>query len=116
MNYSLPLKASPTGRYLQDQDGNPFLIHGDTPWALMVELSASEVITYLDDRQAKGFNAVIVELIYFVQSLHQAYNVYQQQPFTPSGNFLAPNEAYFAHCDWVISACRDRGMVAFLWL
>src|SRR5438045_9594154 len=47
-----PLKIGPTGRYLVDRDGRPFLIVGDSPQALVVNLSPAQANPFLADRQA----------------------------------------------------------------
>src|SRR5205823_1250386 len=37
-----PLKVGPTGRYLVDRDGRPFLIVGDSPQALIARVSEKQ--------------------------------------------------------------------------
>jgi hypothetical protein len=56
-----PLVVSSSGRYLQDQTGKPFRVHGDTAWGLINELDLAGVRFYLDDRKAKGVNALIMQ-------------------------------------------------------
>ncbi len=53
----------PTGRYLVDQNGIPFLGKGDSGWALITTLGLGDAETYLADREAHGFNMVLVEAI-----------------------------------------------------
>ena len=60
---ALPLKVSENRRYLVDQKGHPFLIHGDTAWSLITAVTKEEAVRYLDDRRDKGFDAIIVNLI-----------------------------------------------------
>jgi hypothetical protein len=45
----LPLKISDNGRYLVDQKGNPFLVVGDSPWSLIVQLDDRDRETYADN-------------------------------------------------------------------
>ena len=59
----LLLKLSNDGRYLVDQKGGPFLVVGDSPWSLIVQLNAKDRETYLQDRQKKGFSSLIVNLL-----------------------------------------------------
>jgi hypothetical protein len=54
-----PLAVSSNGRYLQQADGTPFLIHGDTPWSLMVQFSDASGVAYIEDTAAKGFTAIL---------------------------------------------------------
>src|SRR4051812_43614661 len=58
-----PVKISADRRRLIDADGRPFLIQGDTAWSLIANLQFDEAVRYLDDRHAKGFNTIIVNLI-----------------------------------------------------
>src|ERR1700760_627394 len=44
-----PLRASRTGRYLVDHDGRPFLIVGDSPQALLVNLSVAQAGRFFAD-------------------------------------------------------------------
>ena len=60
---NLLLKVSKNGRYLVDQRGNPFLVVGDSPWSLIVQLDEKDRETYLEDRQKRGFNSLIVNLL-----------------------------------------------------
>ena len=45
-----PLKVSANGRYLVDQNDHPFLITGDSPQALTVNLSEAEADAFFADR------------------------------------------------------------------
>ena len=58
-----PQKVSANGRYLVDQNNGPFLIVGDSPQALIGDLSEATAANYLADRQAHGFNAVWINLL-----------------------------------------------------
>ena len=62
-NSNLLLKVSDNGRYLVDQRGVPFLVVGDSPWSLIVQLDEKDRETYLEDRQKRGFNSIIVNLL-----------------------------------------------------
>ncbi len=58
-----PLKIGPTHRTLVERGSKPFIIHGDSAWSLITALSEEEVELDLANRAAKGFNALIVNLI-----------------------------------------------------
>jgi hypothetical protein len=58
-----PLRINASGKYLIDKSGAPFPIIGDTAWSLAGQLGPTDVITYLNDRQAKGFNTIEVNAI-----------------------------------------------------
>jgi hypothetical protein len=114
-----PLKVAPGARYLQDQDGIPFLINADSPWSLAVALTKEEAELYLEDRRQKGFNALIVELIEHKfggvdNRFGSPRNRYGHGPFLIAGDFSTPNEDYFSHADWIIDRAADKGMLVLL--
>ena len=53
-------RMSPGGRSLVHADGTPALLVADTAWALPWRATADQVRSYARDRQAKGFNAVLL--------------------------------------------------------
>jgi hypothetical protein len=110
---AFPLAIGPTGRYLIDRRGVPFLIHGDTPWSLTHNLTFEEAVRYMETRRAQGFNTLFV-------STPDAYDPdgnktyspdrYGQQPFV-GGDLGQPNEAYWAHVDRVFKAAEKLGFL-----
>ena len=58
-----PLKVSANGRYLIDQHSTPFLLAGDSPQALMVNLTEQDAELFFASRVANGFNAVWINLL-----------------------------------------------------
>jgi hypothetical protein len=58
-----PLKVSANRRYLIDQKNVPFLITGDAPQALTVNVSESDADIYFANRASHGFNALWVNLL-----------------------------------------------------
>src|SRR5688572_27277011 len=109
-----PLRVGPTQRYLVDALGQPFLLHADTPWSLMVALSTNEVETYLETRRTQGFNAIIVNLIEHEfggvdNSFGAPKNRNGDGPFLTPQDFATPNEAYFKQADWVIERAANKG-------
>ena len=49
-----PLKLSANRRFLTDAQGQPLLVHGDTPWSLFSALDEVAVERYLADRASKA--------------------------------------------------------------
>jgi len=109
-----PLRVEAGKRYLVDAQGQPFLVHGDSPWLLITNLTREQVVQYLDDRQAKGFNTLLVELIERHHSVNQPANFYGDFPFTAGNEFSPAVEAYFSHAEYVIAEARQRGMLVLL--
>ena len=50
-------------RYFVDQTGRAILVRGDSPWAMMTDLSPRQARHYLDNRKKYGVNALIVSLV-----------------------------------------------------
>ncbi len=109
-----PLKVSANNRYLVDQNDTPYLMQGDAAWSLIVAAKDSEVEEYLRNRQQKGFNAVMVELIEHRFSDHPPLNLDGEAPFAIPGDFTTPSERYFAHADWVIKKAGGYGIQVLL--
>jgi hypothetical protein len=115
----VPLKVGPHGHYLVDRHNVPFLIQGDSPWSLIVALTNDEVEQYLQARKKQGFNAILVNLIehHFPGADNKKgapFNREGEGPFKVPGDFTTPNEAYFAHADWVLRRAGELGFFVFL--
>jgi hypothetical protein len=113
-NPAFPLKLSADQRYLVDQRGKPFLIVGDSPWSLIVEPTQAQVDKYLDDRQAKGFNVLLVNLIEHKFSTLPPMRRDGTAPFTTPGDFGTPNDAYFEYVEVVLRKALEREIVLLL--
>jgi len=110
-----PLKVSQDGRYLVDREGRPFFVHGDTPWSLTHNLTYEEAVRYMENRRAKGFNALIL-------SIPDAYapdgkypdlpDRYGNRPFVDR-DVSRPNEPYWKHVDRVLAQSEELGFLAF---
>ncbi|MFB3923236.1 MAG: glycoside hydrolase family 140 protein [Terriglobia bacterium] len=109
-----PLTIAPNRRTLVDQNQLPVLIQGDAAWSLIVGLNASEVERYLRDRQQKGFNTLMVNLIEHKFCKNPPKNAAGEVPFTTPGDFTTPNQKYFAYADWVIKKAGEYGIQVLL--
>lgn len=113
-NAAFPLHVAPGSRYLADAAGTPFLMQGDSPWSLMVQLTREQVDQYLDDRRARGFNTLLTSLIEHYFANNPPKNAYGDAPFLTPGDFSTPNERYFAHVDWVLQRAKAKGFLVLL--
>jgi hypothetical protein len=109
-----PLSIRPGERYLVDAVGRPFLIQGDAAWSLIAQLTREATELYLDDRRARGFNTLLVNLIESKFATNAPANAYGQPPFVKPGEYDAPNEAYFRHADWVLRRAAAKGFLVLL--
>ena len=117
---SLPLKASSDHRYLVGQNNVPFLLLGDSPQSMLINLSLSQMATYMADRHSYKFNAILVMAL--CDSYTAGYSngaTYDGiAPFTsgssPSDYDLAtPNPTYFARLDGLVSLAASYDLVVF---
>jgi hypothetical protein len=111
-----PLKVGPTGRYLVDQNSTPFLINGDSPQSLIVNLSETDAAAFLADRAAAGFNAVWINLLCNTATGGRPDGSTPDGivPFTTPGDLSTPNPAYFARADDMIHLAAQNGLTVFL--
>jgi Protein of unknown function (DUF4038)/Putative collagen-binding domain of a collagenase len=110
---SFPLKVSANGHYLTTQDGTPFLVVGDTVWLLPTQGNNQDIDDFLANRAAKGFNAVLVQLIDTYFSDNSPNNIDGVPPFTTFGDFSTYNPAYFNRVDYLIDQAANYGIVVF---
>ena len=117
-----PLKSSANGRFLVDQNNTPTLITGDSPHALMVNLSEADAVTFLADREAYGFNTVTIYLLCGAATggRTNCSTIDGMLPFTntlpskSSYDLSTPNEAYFAHVDRIVNLAAQEGLQVML--
>lgn len=113
-NAVFPVSSMAGQRYLKDATGQPFFIHGDTAWSLIAQLTREKVEKYLNDRQKRGFNAILANLLEHHFTSYPQANAYRQQSFLKPGDFTTPNEDYFSHADWVLRQAAQRDILVLL--
>jgi hypothetical protein len=113
---AFPLKAAEGGRYLVDQKGAPFLIAGESPQALMVNLSEDDAGLFFANRHSHGFNAVWINLLCRKGTGGRADGSTYDGilPFKTADDFTTPNEDYFARCDRMIRLAAKHGLLVIL--
>jgi hypothetical protein len=131
---TFPLKVSTNGRYLVDGSNKPFRIQGEAAWSLISNLTYAEAEKYLSNRQAKGFNTVLVELIEHKYAQGGKGANFSGAPTNREGalpfktregggtydgewgtaDFSTPNEAYFAFADSIIDLAAKKGILVDL--
>ncbi|PWT87108.1 MAG: hypothetical protein C5B58_00265, partial [Acidobacteria bacterium] len=99
-----PVKIGPTGRYLVDRNGKPFLIAGESPQGMMVNCSEQDAELFFKNRQSHGFNTAWINLICakYTGGRDDASTFDGIKPFKAAEDFSQPNEDYFARCDRII--------------
>jgi hypothetical protein len=102
------LRVTPNRRYLQYDDGRPFLYLGDTAWELFHRLNREEATHYLTNRSEKGFTVIQAVVLAQLGGL-TVPNPYGDLPLT-DGDPARPNEAYFQHVDFIVKKAEELGM------
>jgi Protein of unknown function (DUF4038) len=100
------------GNQLLDADGQRVLINGEAAWALAVALRPEDARVYFDDRQRRGFNAVIFTIV--DHHTDTEVNALGQAPFVGWQAFRKPNELYFRHVDWLVDEAARHGIAVFM--
>jgi hypothetical protein len=111
-----PLRVGPNGRYLVDASGRPFLVAGDAPQSLIVNLSEADAELYFADRQSHGFNTVWINLLCAVYTGGRSDGATYDgiAPFTTPGDLSTPNEEYFRRADDMIRLAAKYGLNVLL--
>ena len=111
-----PLRIGPGARYLVDRDGRPFLIVGDSPQSLIVNLSVKQADRFFANRQAAGFNSMWINLLCDQYTAGRADGTTYDgiAPFTKAGDLSTPNPAYFARADEMVRLAARHHLVVFL--
>ena len=92
------------------------MITGDSPQALIGNLTESDAEFYFATRRAQGFNTVWINLLCnnYTACRDDGSTWDGVPPFTTPGDFSTPNEAYFAHVDRVLRLAGAYGLVVLL--
>ncbi|NOJ43708.1 apiosidase-like domain-containing protein [Bradyrhizobium australiense] len=109
-----PLHPVEEQRYLVDAAGQAFLIVGDSAWSLLTQLTTEDAELYLSDRQAKGFNTLLINLLEHKFADGAPRNVYGDGPFKQDGDFSTPNDRYFDHAERILRDAAQKGFLVLL--
>jgi Protein of unknown function (DUF4038)/Putative collagen-binding domain of a collagenase len=117
-----PVKKSANSRYLVDQNNIPFLIVGDSPQALIVNLTEAEASAFFADRAALGFNTMWINLLCatYTGGRTNASTIDGILPFSTnivassSYDLTKTNEAYFARVDHMLNLAAQNGIQVLL--
>ena len=114
--YRYVTDVSANGRYFVDQNADPILIRGESPWLMFTALSLSEMETYLENRASYGCNLALVSMIGSAIGGGAANGATFDGvlPFT-GGDPTVFNETYWARMDACIAKARDVGIVLMIY-
>jgi Protein of unknown function (DUF4038)/Putative collagen-binding domain of a collagenase len=111
-----PLKPTANGRYLVDQNDVPFMIVGDSPQALIGNLSISDAAWYMKNRARYGINTLWINLLCNQGTACNADGTTFDgiAPFKVAGDLSTPNPAYFQRVDDMIALAAANDMLVLL--
>ena len=104
--------VSADGRYFVQKDGTPFLYLSDTAEELIHSLNREQVGSYLENRRQKGFTVVLAAILSEIQGVRTP-NANGDRPFIDDDP-TRPNEAFFAHLDYIVAKAAEKGIVMAL--
>ena len=102
------LKVSDNKRFLVTAGGEPFFWLGDTAWELFHRLNREDAEKYLKNRAERRFTVVQAVVLAELDGLNDP-NAYGERPLI-GNDPLNPNEAYFAHVDWIVKRANALGI------
>jgi Protein of unknown function (DUF4038)/Putative collagen-binding domain of a collagenase len=113
---AFPAGVSANHRYLVDQNALPYMVNGDSPHSLFVNLTETQADTYFADRQAHGFNAAWIQILCdgYTGGRPDGSTYDGIMPFTTPDDFSTPNPAYFARIDDMVTLAGNHGITVFL--
>ena len=113
-------RMSPGGRNLVHADGRPAILAGDTAWALPFRATEEQVRVYAADRQAKGFNAVLLMSVQPDMHARGPRDRTADEGFDmgfedlQDGHLNRLNPAYFQYLDRLLAILVDHEIVPVL--
>lgn len=114
-----PLQANASGQLMtldstrkfliNSNTGKPVFITGEDAFSLQSQLSDGDIQFYLNDRGARGFNAVWVAMVDNFYSNHPPHDFYGNPAFN-GADFTNENPAYWARVDQTLTWAAAQGI------
>ncbi|MBD3273708.1 MAG: DUF4038 domain-containing protein, partial [Candidatus Marinimicrobia bacterium] len=111
------LRMSPGRRTVVHADGTPFLMIGDTPWALPYRGTEESVTTYAQNRRERGFNSALLMSVQPDRKVKGPRDRTAEGGFgvafedLPDGHLNQLNPGYFKTLDSLIDILVEHGIV-----
>lgn len=111
------IKTSPAKRNLIHADGTPFLLVGDTPWALPFRATPGQVKIYAEDRKKKGYNTALLIAVQPDKLAEGPEKRNTDQGFArgfsdfATGHLNVLNPTYFKTLDTLVSILHDHEII-----
>jgi hypothetical protein len=114
--FPVPTSISADHRYFLDQNGDPYMVLGDSPQCLSANLSPADMEYFFADRQAYGFNVAWVNLICGPYTFGRKDGATYDEipPFSTEGDLSTPNPDYWNRMDEMVRLAAERGITLIL--
>jgi Protein of unknown function (DUF4038)/Putative collagen-binding domain of a collagenase len=111
-----PVAVSADKRYLVDEDGNPWMMNGDSPQCMPANLSVADMEYWFANRAGHGFNSAWVNLICgkYTHGRGDASTYDGIKPFTTDDDVATPNPEYWARMDTMVDLAKKYGITLVL--
>jgi hypothetical protein len=106
--------VSANKRYFTHADGTPLFLLGDTALEITWKSTEAEVAAYIADRQAKGFNAVLLAAMSHVYIHPYGVRNQHDEPFALNNDLSYLNPRYFDHLDMIVEQANSAGMAVII--
>lgn len=100
-----PLRVSSNNRYLEDQNGKPFLVVAETSWTMLTKLSVADMKWIVDKRKSQGFNTIMTN----VEAFSPGSDGPRGTAFV-GGDITNWNTSYFNDIDTLIQYAASQDM------
>lgn len=104
-----------SGRHFLDQNGDPVLLKGDSPWTAMANTTPAQWETYCAYLASRGFNAIILDLVPLPagggpEARAQAETYDGLKPFTSFSDWSTASGAYWSRVDTFVATAETYGL------
>lgn len=107
--------VSANGRYFLDQDSNPILVRGDSPWGALFNNTPAQLESYWNALKEAGFNAAICSLLPDTDNGAVNSTGKTQDGIAPFTTFPTLNSTYWERMDAHIDMAAQYGITLFMY-
>lgn len=104
------LEVDCSKRYLQHEDGTPFLYLGDTAWEMFARLSREEAERYLENRRLKGFTVIQSVILTELDD----FSTISGTPQLTDETDITLSADYLNHVDHILQMAASKGLYVAL--
>ena len=110
---------SGNGRYFVDQFQRPFLVNGDSPWSMAIDLSNTDAEWFFQRRKEQGFNSVLFSAFGGEGTGgadSENFGTFDGLAPFVEGDLTRYNEPYWERLDGKIALAQRYGFTVFLYV